>query len=304
MNSLCKGEAHMDISRNLGGIPTGRSGSKDKLSVFKTQIDGLKKSIESINRGRFTGSLSQGINKQLIDKVKELNTFIVSIKSPNETEKIEASQLVADFFSCCEKKIISESDGKSNEVIMGKLTRFYEEVKSNPDTGRIKTKLKYTYPNIGSAKIGATIFKSDAANKLSSSIMAKFEKTIIARTEKKENKLQNELKAAQDLLTASTGSGSETNSLTSSDSNEDLIEIYLELLNDKPALYEAFKLELDNLKQEQNQLELRQKKELNLSDEDTERQIQILQRHMAEDKLLNERFNGLQHRIEDALKPN
>ena len=288
--------------RNFGDLSTRRSGSKDKLSVFKTQIDGLKKSIESINRGRFTGSLSQGINKQLIDKVKELNTFIVSIKSPNNVEKIEATQLVDDFFSCCEEKIISESQGKSDEKIMGKLARFYEEIMTNPNTGHIKTKLRYSYPNIESAQFGATIFKSDGANKLSSSIMKGLEKTITAQEQKAENKLQNALKAVQDLLTDLTELGSETDSLTSSDSNEDLIEIYLELLNDKPALYEAFKLELDNLKHEQNQLELRQKKELNLSDEDTERQIQILKRHIDEGDLLNKKFNDLQQRIEDALE--
>jgi len=294
----------MEIShrRNFGDLSTRRSGSQDKLSDFRTQIDDLKKSIESIKRDRLTGITSDGINKQLINKAKELNTFIVSIKSPNETEKIEASQLVTDFFSCCEKKIISESDGKSNEVIMGKLTRFYEEIKSNPDTGRIKTKLKYTYPNIGSAKIGATIFKSDAANKLSSSIMAKFEKTITARTEKKENEFQKQIEAAQGLLTGSTGSGSETNSLTSSDSNEDLIEIYLDLLKNKPKLHSAFKSEFDTLKQEQKDLESRQNKELNLLDENTDKQIQILQRHIDEGDLLNERFNDLQQHIEDALQ--
>ncbi len=55
MNSLWKGEVRMAISSssNLGGLSTGRSGSQDKLSDFRTQIDGLKKSIESIKRGRF-----------------------------------------------------------------------------------------------------------------------------------------------------------------------------------------------------------------------------------------------------------
>ena len=307
MNSLCKGEIRMDISHNriFEDPLTGRSGSKDKLSDFKIQIDGLKKSIESISRGRFTGSLSKGINKQLIDKAKELNTFVVSIKRPSEVEKIEARQLVDDFFSCCEKKIISESYGKSNQVIMGKLTRFYEEIMLSPDTGLIKTKLKYTYPNIEASTFGATIFKSHDATKLSSSIMQGIENTITTRTEEADNKLQKQIEAAQSFITDSIGSDSETDSLTSSDSNENLIGIYLDLLlQDKHESYSKFKSEFDTLKQEQNQLELRQSEELDHLDEDTEQQTLILDRHMAEGNSLNERFNGLQQRIEDALKLN
>jgi len=129
--------------------------------------------------------------------------------------------------------------------------------------------------------------------------MQGIENTITARAEEAENKLQKQIEAVQGLLT---GSGSETNSLTSSDSNEDLIEIYLDLLKNKPKLHSAFKSEFDTLKQEQNQLDLRQRDELNLLDEDTEKQIQILDRHMTEDNSLNERFNGLQQRIEDALQ--